>query len=199
MLSSNYLKLNTPFLCAVSYYILYLRETAHSSTTRTAQNCIYNFSPPGWPVKCHLQKGIGVKKKLFVLCSITGFCLGVSCEGQRVETWPERFPDRPPVTGYTRQNNNSILDWVRIATREGEALWGVDTCAGFARRGLQDYKITRLRFSLLRSCLIALRGKRRKTAIPSLFNTELMTWRGVELTEEEATWFIIFFKIFFSS
>ena len=36
--------------------------------------------------------------------------------------WLERFPDRPPVTGYTRQNNNSILDWVRIATREGEAL-----------------------------------------------------------------------------
>ena len=22
--------------------------------------------------------------------------------------WMERFPDRPPVTGYTRQNNNSI-------------------------------------------------------------------------------------------
>ena len=36
--------------------------------------------------------------------------------------WLERFPDRPPVTGYTRQNNNSIIDWVRIASREGEAL-----------------------------------------------------------------------------
>ena len=36
--------------------------------------------------------------------------------------WLERFPDRPPVTGYTRQNNNSILDWERIVSREGEAL-----------------------------------------------------------------------------
>ena len=34
---------------------------------------------------------------------------------------------------------------------------------------------TRLRFSLLRSCLIALRGNRRKIAITSFFNTELMT------------------------
>ena len=25
--------------------------------------------------------------------------------------WMKRFPDRPPVSGYSRQNNNSILEW----------------------------------------------------------------------------------------
>ena len=34
--------------------------------------------------------------------------------------WLARFPDRPPVVGYTRQNDNSVLDWVRIVSREGE-------------------------------------------------------------------------------
>ena len=34
--------------------------------------------------------------------------------------WLSRFPDRPPVTGYTRQNNNSILDWALTVSREGE-------------------------------------------------------------------------------
>ena len=34
---------------------------------------------------------------------------------------------------------------------------------------------TRLRFSLLRSCLIALRGNRRKIAITSLANTDMLT------------------------
>ena len=34
--------------------------------------------------------------------------------------WLERFPDRPPVLGYTRQNDNSIFDWIRIVSREGE-------------------------------------------------------------------------------
>ena len=36
--------------------------------------------------------------------------------------WMTRFPDRPPVLGYPKQNNNSILDWIRIVSREGEAL-----------------------------------------------------------------------------
>ena len=36
--------------------------------------------------------------------------------------WMSRIPDRPPVLGYTKQNNNSILDWIRIVSREGEAL-----------------------------------------------------------------------------
>ena len=34
--------------------------------------------------------------------------------------WMTRFPDRPPVLGYPKQNNNSI--WIRIVSREGEAL-----------------------------------------------------------------------------
>ena len=41
--------------------------------------------------------------------------------------WLKRMPDRPPVPGYTRQNNNSILDWIPLVSREGEALWGTDT------------------------------------------------------------------------
>ena len=36
--------------------------------------------------------------------------------------WLKRMPDRPPVPGYTRQNNNSILDWIPLVSREGEAL-----------------------------------------------------------------------------
>ena len=36
--------------------------------------------------------------------------------------WLKRIPDRPPVPGYTRQNDNSILDWIRLVSREGEAL-----------------------------------------------------------------------------
>ena len=36
--------------------------------------------------------------------------------------WLKRMPDRPPVPGYTRQNNNSILDWILLVSREGEAL-----------------------------------------------------------------------------
>ena len=55
--------------------------------------------------------------------------------------WLKRIPDRPPVPGYTRQNNNSIMDWTRLVSREGEALWGTDTCTASVRRGLQDYKI----------------------------------------------------------
>eukprot|EP00116_Pleurobrachia_bachei_P009968 sb/3470230/ len=34
----------------------------------------------------------------------------------------EYTPDHPPVLGYTKQNRNSILDWIRIVSREGEAL-----------------------------------------------------------------------------
>ena len=66
--------------------------------------------------------------------------------------WLETFPDRPPVSGYTRQNNNSIIDWVRIASREGEALWGAGTCAVFAQRGLQglqgSYQVINVYFVL---------------------------------------------------
>ena len=36
--------------------------------------------------------------------------------------WLAKLPDRPPVCGYTRQNNNSILDWVQVSSREGEVL-----------------------------------------------------------------------------
>ena len=52
---------------------------------------------------------------------------------------------RPPVLGYPKQNNNSILDWIRIVSREGEALWGTDTCVIRTRRW---YKNTRTRMSL---------------------------------------------------
>ena len=29
----------------------------------------------------------------------------------KLDKWLLEFPDRPPVHGYTTQNNNSILDW----------------------------------------------------------------------------------------
>eukprot|EP00116_Pleurobrachia_bachei_P017383 sb/3477645/ len=52
----------------------------------------------------------------------------------------------------------------RISTRTGEPYCEV-----------MAHLRTRLRFSLLRACLIALRGNRRKIPITSLTNTELIT------------------------
>ena len=40
----------------------------------------------------------------------------------RLGKWLATLPDRPPVSGYSRQNNNSILDWIQVASREGEVL-----------------------------------------------------------------------------
>ena len=56
--------------------------------------------------------------------------------------WLKRIPDRPPVPGYTRQNNNSILDWARLVVREGE-LRLCDELTYVHNLYEEDYKITR--------------------------------------------------------
>ena len=40
----------------------------------------------------------------------------------RLGKWLAKLPDRLPVSRYTRQNNNSILDWIQVVSREGEVL-----------------------------------------------------------------------------
>ena len=34
----------------------------------------------------------------------------------KLDAWLENFPDRPPVYGYTAQNNNSLLEWTTTRT-----------------------------------------------------------------------------------
>ena len=34
----------------------------------------------------------------------------------KLDKWLQTFPDRPPVHGYTAQNNNSVLEWSSTRT-----------------------------------------------------------------------------------